>query len=144
MVGTLSGNSSPRIQLELYGVGGRQTPPVVFDAIVDTGFTGGISIPIMKALPLGLVLFSTATFTLADNSTENTFLCLGMACFENENRPIVFSLTKGNDVLIGTEFLSIFNAKFELDYLTKAFSIVVQQPPAPQLPQGQTTPPTQP
>jgi predicted aspartyl protease len=128
MDGTLQGNSSPRIKIEIYGAWGRQNPPVLFEAIVDTGFTGGISIPITQALPLGLTLFSTATFTLADNSKENTFLCIGMARLESEERPMVFSLTKGNDILVGTDFLSAFNAKLELDYKSKTFSVVPRQP----------------
>ena len=128
MDGTLQGNSSPRIKIEIYGVWGRQNPPVLFEAIVDTGFTGGISIPVTQALPLGLTLFSTATFTLADNSKENTFLCFGTARLENEERIMIFSLTKGNDILVGTEFLSTFNAKIELDYKTKTFLIQPRKP----------------
>jgi|GEM_PF-675166 len=131
MDGNLSGSSSPRIKLELYGLLGRPQAPVIFDAIVDTGFTGGISIPITKALPLGLMLYSTATFTLADNSKENTFLCIGHARLNNEERAMIFSLTKGNDILVGTDFLAAFNAKLELDYRTKTYSITVQQPLPP-------------
>lgn len=128
MDGTLQGNSSPRIKIEIYGVWGRQNPPVLFEVIVDTGFTGGISIPVTQALPLGLTLFSTATFTLADNSKENTFLCLGAIRLENEERPMVFSLTKGSDILVGTDFLAAFNAKLELDYKAKTFSVIPRQP----------------
>jgi predicted aspartyl protease len=143
MDGTLPDNSSPRIKIELYGLFGRQNPPTVLEAIVDTGFTGGISIPIMQALPLGLTLFSTATFTLADNSKENTFLCLGMARLENEDRSVVFSLTKGNDILVGTEFLAIFNAKLELDYQTRKYSIVVRPATQPKKLQERDTEPAQ-
>lgn len=127
MDGNLQGNSSPRIALELYGLLGRSNPPVFFDAIIDTGFTGGISIPISKALPLGLILYSTATFTLADNSKESTFLCIGAAQMEGEERPMIFSLTKGNDILIGTEFLASFNVRFELDYKTRRFTLMPQK-----------------
>lgn len=139
MDGTLQGNSSPRIKIEIYGVWGRQNPPVLFEAIVDTGFTGGISIPVTQALPLGLTLFSTATFTLADNSKENTFLCLGTDRLENEERIMIFSLTKGNDILVGTEFLSVFNAKIELDYKTKTFSIQPRKPEEKSKTNGEAT-----
>ncbi len=126
MVGNIDGRASPRIRVELYGVMGRPDTPVLFDAIVDTGFTGAISIPIAQALPLGLLLYSTAIFTLADNSQEHTFLCIGKARFDNEERTIVFSLTKGNDILVGTEFLRSFNSKLELDYKMNSFQISVQ------------------
>lgn len=135
MDGKIQGNASPRINVELYGFLGRHNPPTLLEAIVDTGFTGGVSIPITQALPLGLMLFSTASFVLADNSTENTFLCLGAARLDEEERPMVFSLTKGRDVLIGTEFLKVFSAKLELDYKTDNFSLKIQKPDtAQQLP----------
>ncbi|MFY9463159.1 MAG: hypothetical protein WAP52_03165 [Candidatus Sungiibacteriota bacterium] len=127
MDGNLQGNSSPRIAVELYGVLGRPNPPVLFDAIIDTGFTGGISIPVSKALPLGLMLYSTATFTLADNSKENTFLCLGTIRMEDEEQLMIFSLTKGSDILVGTEFLAAFKVKFELNYKTRRFFIAPQK-----------------
>jgi hypothetical protein len=54
MDGSLNAKSSPRISIELYGALGRPAQPCVFDAIVDTGFTGAVSIPITQALPPGL------------------------------------------------------------------------------------------
>jgi hypothetical protein len=44
------------VKIELYGIGGRPAEPRVFEAIIDTGFTGGISILLAQALLLGLVL----------------------------------------------------------------------------------------
>jgi len=135
MAGLPPSNSTPNVQLELYGVWGRQNPPVLFNALIDTGFTGGVSIPIMTALPLGLTLFSTANFTLADGSIENTFLCYGIVALGNIAKPMVFSLTRGKDILVGTEFLAAFEAKLELDYKAKTFSLIPQvtitPPPAP-------------
>ena len=128
MAGLPPDNSSPTIQIELYGVWGRQDPPIFFNAIVDTGFTGGVSIPIMQALPLGLILSSTANFTLADGSIESAFLCLGLAKIGDVEKKMVFSLTKGNDILIGTELLSIFKARLEIDYKTNTFSLIPQEP----------------
>ena len=99
--------------------------PRLFEAIIDTGFTGGISIPLPQALPLGLVLFSTASFTLADGSKEATLLCAGIARVAQKERPATFSLTQGNEILLGTDFLAIFKAKLELDYTTQTFSLKV-------------------
>lgn len=126
MAGSLVGNSSPTIQIELYGVWGRQNPPNLVDAIVDTGFTGGVSIPIMQALPLGLTLFSTANFTLADGSTDSAFLCIGRAQLGNEKKAMIFSLSKGGEILVGTEFLMEFKAKLEFDYKAMTFSLTPQ------------------
>lgn len=128
MDGELKGSASPKIQVELYGVTGRQVPPVFFDAVIDTGFTGGVSMPVSLALPLGLILFSTATFTLADGSKENAFLCFGTACIGERQEPLVFSLSQGNDILLGTEFLMAFKAKFLMNYKTNTFLLEQQGP----------------
>lgn len=127
MDGKLDKNSSPKIQIGFQGMLTNMGEVKFFDAIVDTGFTGAVSIPIVQALPLGLVLFSTASFMLADGSKEDTFLCLGTAVLENEKRPVVFSLTRGRDILIGTELLSIFNIKLELDYKMEKYIVSVQK-----------------
>ncbi len=119
MDGIINKNESPKIKIKLSG---QLSEPQIFDVIIDTGFTGAVSMPLVKALPLGLVLFSTASFTLADGSRENTFLCLGKAEVEGVKNPVIISLTKGNDILIGTEFLSIFGIKLDLDYKTEIFS----------------------
>ena len=126
MAGIPSNNASPRIDVELYGVPGRPNPPIIYSAIVDTGFTGAVSIPTLTALPLGLMLYSTANFTLADGSVQSTFLCAGKARIGNEERIMAFSLSRGNDILVGMEFLSLFKVKLELDYKTNSFSLVPQ------------------
>ena len=120
MNGTLNANQSPRITIDLHG---SLSKPQSFEVIIDTGFTGSVSMPLIKALPLGLVLFSTASFILADGSKENTFLCPGMARIDGEEKPVIISLSKGNDILVGTEFLSTFGANLELDYNKKVFSL---------------------
>ncbi|MGA9406428.1 MAG: hypothetical protein WBW71_04770 [Bacteroidota bacterium] len=126
MAGLPPDNSSPRIDIELFGIWGRSTPPVVFNAIIDTGFTGGVSIPIMQALPMGLVLLSTANFTLADGSIDSTYICIGKVMLGTVEKAVAFSLSKGKDILVGTELLAAFNAKLEFDYKTKTFSLTPQ------------------
>jgi predicted aspartyl protease len=126
MAGLPPDNSSPSLQLELYGVWGCPDPPVHYDALIDTGFTGTISIPIMQALPLGLTLFSTANFTLADGSIDNAFLCIGYAKFLGIEKAVVFALSKGKDILVGTEFLAEFGMLCEFDYKKMTFSLTPQ------------------
>ncbi|MDD2785571.1 MAG: hypothetical protein PHS79_01605 [Patescibacteria group bacterium] len=118
--------ASPKIRIELYGMFGEREKPQFFDAIIDTGFTGGISMPVAQALPLGLVLFSVATFVLADGSKEQAFLCLGSAKIDGREKSITFSLSQGGEILLGTEFLEAFNSKLCLDYKTKQFTLEAQ------------------
>lgn len=121
MDGTFNEKESPKITIGLKGVIGDAHQS--FEAVVDTGFTGMVSMPVVKALPLGLVLFTTASFTLADGSREDTFLCFGSAILEEREEMVVIALSRGNDVLIGTELLSTFEAKLALDYGAKIFSL---------------------
>ena len=122
-------HSSPKITVELYGTWGRSDPPKFYEATIDTGFTGGVCIPIGQALPLGLTLHSTANFTLADGSIDNAFLCIGNARINNEERSMLFVLSRGNDLLVGTQFLAQFQAKLELDYKSMEFSITERPGP---------------
>jgi hypothetical protein len=51
-----------------------------------------------------------------------------MARVAQKERPVTFSLTQGNEILLGTDFLATFKAKkakLELDYATNTFSLKV-------------------
>ncbi len=80
----------------------------------------------MQALPMGLVLLSTANFTLADGSIDSTYICIGKVMLGTVEKAVAFSLSKGKDILVGTELLAAFNAKLEFDYKTKTFSLTPQ------------------
>ena len=127
MDGALNGNYSPTINIEMYGqLSNAEQQAQLYEAIIDTGFTGAVSIPLVKALPMGLTLFSTASYTLADGSQASVFLCFGIVRLNGAERTLVFSLSQGNDILLGTEFLAAFNAKLELNYRTEKFTLTTQ------------------
>ena len=128
MDGVLNSKESPKIKVKFKG---PFTEPQEFEAIIDTGFTGAVSMPLVRALPLGLILYSTATFILADGSKEFFYLCLGEAFLGSIQKMIVISLSKGNDVLLGMEFLSVFKVNLKLDYENNRFTL---NPASPQLP----------
>jgi len=82
---------------------------VEFDAILDTGFTGFVAMPLLRALPLGLMLYGTTTVEIADGSTSVKLTAKGMAEVECESKVgVVILEPSSNDVLIGMAFLRTF------------------------------------
>ena len=107
--GTLDNSGSPVIKISIYGV--LDTMAQEFDAIVDTGFTGFLSMPMVDAFPLGLVLAGTTTTVLADGSLSNKLVALGTAAVGSEQQrgSILLNMGSGpSDILIGMEFLRVF------------------------------------
>jgi predicted aspartyl protease len=101
---------SPRIRIGLNGVSPHASRE--FDAIVDTGFTGFISMPMKDAIPLGLILSGTTSTTLADGRSSHKLTALGTATVGEESNLGVVLLSLGSgpsDVLVGMEFLRAFN-----------------------------------
>lgn len=83
--------------------------------MLDTGFSGFLSLPLAHAFKVGLILASTASFTLADGSTDHTLLCWGGIRIKDEEQVGLISVSKGNDALIGMDFLRKFKKKLYLD-----------------------------
>lgn len=113
MDGFFSQNGHPMIPIEVYGFSKEVTQK--FDAMLDTGFSGFLSLPLVYALKVGLILASTASFTLADGSTDHTLLCFGGIKLNGEEQIGLISISKGNDVLLGMGFLKKFKKKLNLD-----------------------------
>ncbi|MCL5011260.1 MAG: hypothetical protein M1127_03610, partial [Patescibacteria group bacterium] len=77
--------------------------------------SGFLSLPLAYAFKVGLILASTASFTLADGSIDHTLLCYGGIKLNGEEQAGLISISKGNDVLLGMDFLRKFNKKLHLD-----------------------------
>lgn len=114
MVGSFDNSGSPTIEIEVSGwnVNTKRS----FTAIVDTGFTGFLLLPILSAFPVGLILHTTMGITLADGSTQNKLACLGGIHFEGQSEVGVIIVEEQNtDVLVGMEFLKSFKLKLTVD-----------------------------
>jgi hypothetical protein len=77
-------------------------------AIIDTGFTGFLSMPLLQALPLSLVLAATVTVTLADGSTAPKLLVgakVTLPSGQTTSGLVVLEENPACDVLMGMEFL---------------------------------------
>ena len=86
-----------------------------FEAIIDTGFTGFISLPLTAAFPLALILFGTTSVTLADNSTAYKLTAFGFAALEGEEAGgIIILEPNGAEVLVGMDFLRKLKRAFLL------------------------------
>lgn len=103
MIGIISGlDNENQVRVEVEVIGLYKTVP--YGAIIDTGFTGGLVLPVFVAVDIGLEKVGGSTVTLADGSimTLPTFLCklkLGSKTID------VVTLIMGNEILLGIEAL---------------------------------------
>jgi predicted aspartyl protease len=99
-------SGSPALKIR---VAGPFATAVEFDAILDTGFTGFICMPLLRALPLGLMLYGTTSVELADGSTSMKLTAKGIAEVEGERKVgVVILEPTANDILVGMAFLRTF------------------------------------
>lgn len=81
-----------------------------FEAILDTGFTGFLSMPLQKAASLGLVLAGTEQTRLANGSQAETLTVAGTVRLGKEELAGPIHLTHGGElVLFGMQALRAFN-----------------------------------
>ena len=96
-------------------------------ALVDTGFTGFLSIPILEAFPIGLLLHGTTSVQLADGSTQVKLTCLGMAHLGDEGQVgLIIIEPQSTQVLVGIDFLR----KFKRQLVVDPTSGIVRLPPS--------------
>lgn len=104
--GFFNNSGSPALKIRISGPFGKG---VEFDATLDTGFTGFISMPLIRALPLGLVLYGTTSVELADGSKSTKLTAKGMATIEGEKKVgVVILEPSSNELLLGMAFLRLF------------------------------------
>jgi predicted aspartyl protease len=77
-------------------------------ALIDTGFDGFLSLPILEAFPIGLLLRGMMPVTLADGSTQDNLFCLGRIEFDGEKRDGTILTDWQGSALFGMDFLRTF------------------------------------
>lgn len=125
--GYFNSSGDPRIDIEV-------SNPLKWKSklacIIDTGFTGFLSIPIVQAFPIGLLLVGTIPITLADGKTQYRLICLGQAHLVNQNKVgIIIIEPSSKQALLGMDFLKRFNKRLVVDPTTPLVELIPAVPP---------------
>lgn len=102
-------NGHPHLKIKVYGLSAQFAQE--FEAMLDTGFSGYLMLPLVSALPLALTLFGTTTYTLADGTTSPKLLAHGSIDHDGEvtSGLIVLEANASSGPLLGMEFLRSSN-----------------------------------
>jgi predicted aspartyl protease len=126
-------NNEPFIDLVVRGMATAPSPTKV---LIDTGFTGFLSIPLIGALPLGLVLASPTSVVLADGSAVFRLLCVAWAELDGHTKPgMVILEPTGSHAMLGIDFLRKFNARLTIDPSAGRVELVSADPLSGSIPQ---------
>jgi predicted aspartyl protease len=107
-IGFINSSGRPAIKISLFGA--YPTLKTEFEAVIDTGFSGFISMPFVQAFPLGLPLIGTTSIVLADGQTHAKFIAMCSAFLGQDARSgVVILEPSSTDVLIGMEFIGSFS-----------------------------------
>src|SRR5208337_177788 len=113
VTGSFNNSGSPVIEI---AVSGPVTNPTNLTAMVDTGFSGFLLLPILEAFPVGLILKGTIPITLADGSTQTKLTCLGEVHFDGESQVgLIIIEWQSTDILVGMDFLRKFQRMLVVD-----------------------------
>ncbi len=101
IIAGIDSQNQVRIEVEIQGLYKK----IPYGAILDTGFSGGLLIPIVTAVDVGLEKVGGGNVVLADGTVKTLpiFLCkvkLGDKISD------VSTIVMGNDVLIGMELIA--------------------------------------
>src|SRR4051812_25342787 len=97
--GYIHSSGAPALKVSISGAFPAQSQE--FEAIIDTGFSGFISMPILYAFPLGLILFGTTGVVLADGSKASKLTAFGTAHVQGESKGgIIILENSSTEVLV--------------------------------------------
>jgi clan AA aspartic protease len=95
--GSIDNRNQLWVPITVAGDHGQQT----ISALLDTGFTGELLLPLQIAVPLGLKLAGVAPYQLADGSISQQMLFSASVSWGTQTRPVTVSVLDVEDALIG-------------------------------------------
>jgi predicted aspartyl protease len=138
-IGYLDSNGHPNVKIRIWGMAEQFAQE--FEAMIDTGFTGFLSMPLTAAFPLALTLFGTTSYTLADGSVSPKLLGYGTVELEGEQADGSIVLeSKSSGLLLGMEFLRKLNKAL----VVSKTGVLLIDDPAPVAPTPPDVPPALP
>jgi len=108
-------NFSPEVPVEILGIGGETTK---FVAIVDTGNTGFLQIPLAIGIKANLRLMGTRNWEMADGRKVKMLDCLGKIRFGGKEIVGIVNLSEtSEDCLLGMQFLEQLKMDFTVSLM---------------------------
>ncbi|MEA3459259.1 MAG: hypothetical protein U9R11_01035 [Chloroflexota bacterium] len=95
---------------------------ITLEAMLDTGFTGWICLPIQIAIHLGLELQGLQTIELADGARKRELVFRGQATFAGEQEQVDIILSEAENALLGTGMLT--DCILTIDFVDQTLDIV--------------------
>lgn len=109
-------NFSPEVPIEVYGI--DKTIKLV--AMVDTGSTGFLQVPLAIGIKTNLRLLSTRYYVMADGRKVKKLECLGKIRFGGKDLIGIISLSEtSEDCLLGMQFLESLGVDFTVSCKNK-------------------------
>lgn len=110
--GSLDSSHCPTIAI---AVSASDRPSEFFDALIDTGFTGFVQLPVRRARELGLTPRAASETEYADGRIDTIPLSWARVALGAEAQDGFIHLQGGsNEVIVGVEFLRVFQKTFVL------------------------------
>ncbi len=105
VLGSFDNSGSPIVRIKVAGDLGEKE----YTAVIDTGCTGFVSIPVEEMQPLGLKINGVASVTLGNGAEIENFVAEGIVTLGDQAESGIIVLDDGsNDILVGLDFLRQF------------------------------------
>lgn len=111
MKGYVDSSGDPVFEMIIIGSRGQ----IKVIALVDTGFSGAVCIPVKLAIQLGLELISQVTVEYADGTRKDELVFSGKIVWEKDTKDVEIYLTRSEEILIGKEIFT--DGILEIDFV---------------------------